>query len=221
MAGFFKNLFGADSKDASSTRKLNHPRELAVGDLVKFKIYAPALIAGQTFKVEAIGTYDYKSGTETEFTLRGSISQTLFMTVENTDEGSDIRLSLAQPRKVIQQLFNLDQFAEIFDNEQGPVRIDRIVNPDDTGHDLGELCGWTAPSYHRQTFGLRGYFHEGDFRNRTVPNDTDQCEELDYYCLLSDDERHAVEIEVYDDDEDVFLTLITDLDVIEELWPGS
>lgn len=221
MASFFKKMFGSTSSDTPAQRQLNHPRDLNVGDMVKFKLYAPPLIAGQSFKVESVNTYDYKGGSETEFTLRGAISQSFFMTVENTDEGADVRLSLKIKRNVVEQLFNLDQFAEIFDNQQGPVHIERTVNPDEASHQLSELSGWTAPKYHREVFAMRGYFHEGDYRDKNVPNDTDRCEELDYYCIVSDDETRAVEIEVFDDDEDVMLTIISDDNIIEELWPGS
>jgi hypothetical protein len=171
--------------------------------------------------VEDVNTYDYKSGAETEFTLRGATPQTVFMTVGNTDEGTEVRLSLKQPRNVVEQLFNLEQFAQIFDNEQGPVDIERQTNPDEPNHQLSELAGWTASVYHREAFATRGYFHKGDYRNRTVPTHSDDCEELDYYGLISDDEQHAVEIEIYDDDEDVLLSLITDESIMEELWPGS
>lgn len=221
MAGFFKNLFGSNDTESPPQRQLNHPRDLNVGDLVKFKLYAPPLIAGHTFKVNAVNTYDYKSGLETEFTLQGSVSQAVFMTIENTDEGSEVRLSVKQPRNIIEKLFDLDQFADIFDNESGPVSIERQTNPDDPGHALDDLQGWTAPVYHRQTFAARGYYHNGDYRNGTIPQDSDNCEELDYYGLLSDDEKHEVEIEIFDDDEDVLLTLVSDESIIEELWPGT
>ena len=189
--------------------------------MVKFKLYAPPLIKSQTFKIESINTYDYNSSSDTEFVLQGSNRTPVFMSIETDQISSELRLSVKLTRNIVKQLFDLDEFAEIFDNEQGPVVVHRIIDTDAVGSKLQKYAGWTAPLYYRQAFAVKGYYHKGDYRNKEIPQSKNNCDEFDYYCLVSNDEFHAVEIEVYDDGEEVMLTYVTDDQIIEELWPGS
>ncbi len=218
MAGLFNKWFASKAR---SERQLDHPSQLTTGDLVKFKLLAPPLLAGQTFKVDEVNTYHYEHSVETEFVLRGSPRRTLFMTVDINEDDPALRLSVKLSRAEVASLFDLDQFARIFDQEEGEVIIHRQHAPDEPGHLLADLQGFTAPEYVRTAFAITAYFCKGDFRERREALDEADGESLDYYCVTSADERHAIECEVYDGDDDVMCTLIEDTRLIDELWPAS
>jgi len=78
-----------------------------------------------------------------------------------------------------------------------------------------------SQDYVRTAFAITAYFCKGDFRERREALDEADGESLDYYCVTSADERHAIECEVYDGDDDVMCTLIEDTRLIDELWPAS
>jgi|GEM_PF-246650 len=218
MAGRFRKWF---SSQAKSRRQLDSAGQLATGDLVKFKLLAPPLLAGQTFKVDEVNTYQYEHSSETEFVLRGSPRRTLFMTVDSGEDDPALRLSVKLSRAEVASLFDLDQFARVFDQEGGEVIIHRQHAPDEPGHLLADLQGFTAPEYVRTPFAITAYFCKGDFRERRKELDEADGEALDYYCLTSTDEHYAIECEVYDGDDDVMCTLIEDIRLIEELWPAT
>lgn len=219
MAGFLKSLFG-NKKEADVVRHLTHPKQLAKGDLVKFKLFTPAPLAGESFTIDEVNTYDFQSGNETEFVLRGSGKQTLFMTVDESDDEVELRISVKMPRTVVEQLFNLDQFSEIFDAEE-PVRLKRTGDPSSFDQQWSWLTNWTADFYTQNAKSVRGYFHKGDYRQQTLPNSADDADELDYYSLISDDEKRYIEIEVYDGDTDVMVTRLLEENDIEEMWPNT
>ena len=219
---FLKSMFGGGDEKAPP-RQLEHPRDLDVGDLVKFKLYAPPLIQNDMFKVEEVNTLHYAGDNkEIEFVLRDSASEhTIFMFVEESEDGLELRLSVKLTRDIWEELFGADELSPVVDDERGHVVVKRLIDPDTTEGPLAFLSGWTAPEYIRESFAVRGYYHTGDYRNKPLPDTTDNCEELDYYGLESKDENYALEVEVYDSDTDVLVTMITDVSLIEEMWPAS
>ena len=205
-------------------RELKSAIDLMLGDSVTFKLHAPPLIKEKTFKVVAINTYDFESSTDSEFVLQGSSRTPIYMSIENNSDSVEIRLSVMLKHSTVRTLFSENELAEVIDNEDGLVEIHRLVDTDAVGSKLAEYAGWTAPKYYRQAFGVRGYHHKDDFRNKSIPQKKAQheknCEEFDYYCLVSSDEKHVVEIAIYNDNEDVMLTFVTDEQIIEELLRG-
>ncbi|MBL1276468.1 MAG: hypothetical protein COB30_010295 [Ectothiorhodospiraceae bacterium] len=220
--GFLKKMFGGASKDAPP-RLLEHPRDLNVNDLVKFKSYGPQLLQEDMFKVEEVNTYHYNNSKEFEFVLRGSTEHTIFLSIEDSDGGPKMRMSVKVPRNIWEPLFGDGALGPVIDEEGGHVEVTRCTDPDSVNSDdaLAFLAGWTAPEYIRESFAVRGFYHKGDYRNKSIPEDADDCDEMDYYGLESKDEKYALEIEVYDDDTDVLVTYMTDVTLIEEMWPGS
>jgi len=217
LADFSKNVFGNQDSYPAMNKGLNTVIDLMLGDSVKFKLHAPPLIKEKTFKVFAINTYDFESSTDTEFVLRGPSRTTIYMSIENNSDIVEIRLSVRLKHSTVRTLFDENELAEVIDNEDGLVEIHRLVDTDAVGSKLAEYAGWTAPKYYRQAFGVRGYHHKDDFRYKTIPQVKQNCAEFDYYCLVSSDEKHVVEIANYDDSEDVMLTFVTDEQIIEEL----
>jgi len=206
--GLWGRLFGEPE------RSLTQVADLDVGDMVRFKLYAPGFLAGAAFEVAAVNTYEYEAGPEYEFVLKGVSPRQLYLTVDPNADDEGLRLSIRIVRNEVAALFDMDSFAEIFDREDGEVRLRCRSDAVPDG-----LDGWSADAYYRTAFAVPAYFFKGDYRKATVPEDGG--EGLDYYALTSSDETRAVEIEVFDGDEDVLLTLIVEPGLVEELWPAG
>lgn len=216
--GFLKGIFASKDKVA---RVLKHPQDLQIGDLVRFKLYAPKPLPGQLFELKSINTYDYNSSTETEFVLRSPSNDTVFLTISENDSGTSVQISRRITRDIVEKIFDLGEFARVFDipPDEGAVRIKRQINPDEDDSPLNELSGWTAAQYTRSEFSVGGYFYEGDYRKTAIPSNPG--DDLNYYGLSSDNEDFAVSIEVYDDSDEVSLIVLTDESIIEEMWPSE
>lgn len=195
-------------------RRLDGPADLAVGDIVRFKLYAPGMLAGQRFRVESINTYLYEGETETEFVLRGQAPRAVYMSVSNDDEGDRLWLSARLKPGEIEALFSADELAAVFDDD-GEVVLH--VRPDakvPTG-----LEDWFAERYIRISRSMPGEFHEGDYRGKSPP--AMGGEGFDVTCLMSPNEDRAMLFEVYDGGDEVMAAIVTPSDLIEELWPAD
>ncbi len=221
MAGIIQKAAGNQSISSVNTREVHNASDLTIGDFVTFKLHAPPLIKEKTFKVASINTYNFESSTDTEFVLQGATRAPIYMSVENNSDSVEIRLSVMLKLGFVRKLFDENELAEVVDNEDDLIEMHRLIDTDAIGSKLAEYAGWTAPLYYRQAFGVRGCRYKGDFRNAPVTQSGLSCDEFDYYCLVSSDERHVVEIAVYNYSENVMLTFVTDGEIIGELRKGS
>ncbi len=218
MSFFNKWLGSGDKKEGP--RKLESPKDLAIGDIVSFKLYAPPALCAKPFEVSEVNTYDFEDGIKAELILKAADGTLVFLSYESDDGVESLCLSQKINRSAVEMLFDLAEFSEILDNEQGVVSLNLRCTEAELPDQLQHLQGFLAATYHRESFSERGYFHKGDFRLTGIP-DFAEGEELDYYSVVSADEKHEVEIEVWDDDTDVSITLVTDTQLIEEMWPAN
>ncbi|QYJ79522.1 hypothetical protein [Shewanella acanthi] len=215
--GFFNSIFG---KKAPPARELNHPSALQIGDMISIdnSFALPPQLRGQQLKVEAINTYEFERSQHCEWVLKGHGNDTLFLSIEQDDEAY-LAFSIKISRAQVEQIFDLDQFSTLFD-EQGAQLNTLALSPQ-----LAEqLEQWLGANYHQVTFALFGYFHREDYRGLKPPQDDHGAtgEPFEYYSLLDDEERRAVEVEVYEGGEtDVVLTLYRPLSDIRDYWPAK
>jgi len=66
---FISKVFS--KKDAPSRPLLEHPKDLQLGDLIKFRFLPQQDISNQRFEITEINTYDFKQQAYTVFTLQG------------------------------------------------------------------------------------------------------------------------------------------------------
>ncbi|MCL1141126.1 hypothetical protein [Shewanella gaetbuli] len=216
--GFLSGLFG---KKEAPKRQLDHPTKLLKGDMLTLddSFALPAQLRGQQLKVEAIHTYEYQRSQQCEFMLRGHGANPIFMSFIVEDE-SYLSFSIKVNRAVVEQLFDLDAFAEIFE-EPGQANL----TPQTLSTELAEEFGqWLAQDYHQVEFAGFGYFHREDYRNLTPPQDENgqRGEAFESYSLVNNDDTHALDIEVYEGgDTEVMLTLYRPLTDIRDYWPAS
>jgi hypothetical protein len=214
VSSFIKGLWSRTKKDAE-VRHLDHPRDLQSGDLLQMSdsFGLPEELRNQTFKVVGITTYQFEHSYNTTFALQSASDDTVDLTIEEDAGRSTAAFSFSVSRDIVEQLFDLETFGTIFDDEQ-PTTLD-LVNA--AGRDA-----LVADAYHQEAAGERGFFYNEDYRASGPPEHEGVGEPFDYYCLVNDQETHAVEIEVYEGGEtEVSLTVYRDVTDINDLWPAE
>ncbi|MCG9697555.1 DUF4178 domain-containing protein [Shewanella sp. Isolate11] len=213
--GFLKGLFG---KKAPPPRQLNHPNDLQLGDMISMddSFALPPQLRGQQLRVESINTYEFERKQQTEWVLKGHGNSNVFLSLDEDDE-TYLCLSIKINRAQVEQLFDLDAFSDIFEED-----IQAIL--DLQGEAPEELSQWLAPQYHQVNYAQFGYFHRQDYRGQRPPQDEglNRGDAFESYQLLDAEEDFAIDIEVYEGGEtDVLLTQYRPLSDIREYWPGS
>ncbi|MDR8522438.1 hypothetical protein [Shewanella fidelis] len=215
--GFLSSLFG---KKEAPKRQLDHPSKLNKGDMISLddSFALPPQLRGQQLRVEAVNTYEYQRKQQTEWVLKGHGNDTIFLSLDEDDE-TYLGLSIKLNRGLVEALFDLDQFSEIFE-ESGKAQL----TTNTLTADLEDYEQWLSPHYHQVSAADFGYFHRQDYRGQRPPQDADGAtgDAFEAYQLLDDDEDKAIDVEVYEGgDTDVMLTIYRPLSDIRDYWPGA
>lgn len=212
------SLFKKDKKDSPS-RVLDHPKQLLAGDLLSLKDRStlPDELQGQTLTVKKVQAYQYSENTLTpEFVLELPNGQTFTMMLDDEDGEEFITLSKALSRQEVGELFDLDAFAELF--EEGFAELE--TNQDAAAHH----AGWVGDQYHQTIKSAIAYFYQTDQRNKSTSElayEDDSSECLYHECEGTPD-HYSLTVEVWEDgDTDVYIQASFSLTVIEEMWPNA
>lgn len=204
-------------KEKEKARSLSRPNDLKPGDMVQMidSFSLPPQLKNQMLTVTEVNTYQYEYENEFEIVLRNSEGDTLFLVVTREDSEEKLAFSIKISRDQVDTLFTLDQFALIFDSED-------LVTVETKGA-IDGYERWLGKSYIQSADASGGYYLKGDYRNRHIPRHVeDGGERFDYIGLLSPDEEHAINIEIWDDGEtDVSLTFLRPMSDIADLFPGQ
>lgn len=210
----WKSIFGGDvARDLAPPAQALSVHTLQIGNIVKFGFAAQVGLSNQRCRVAGVNTYD----------LGGDAKKKVVLLLESSD--SDLSLAVVKqghrelleigirvlPEQV-KQLFDLEEFARIFDPEvETPVTLERVAEPE-------SVAGWTGAVYY-QELGHQAYLSNEDYRQRYLTTDTADWEMMDYALLVSEDRHFAVQTEVYEGGRtEVSLLAYLPLDKIEELW---
>lgn len=210
MTGFVKSFFNNDKKEL---RTLKHPRDLITGDIIKFDFMPQADLSNNQFQVTGVNTYDFEDRKLTEFTLKGDAKELVYLTVDETGDEPFLSFSKKINRNIVEEIFNMDEFAAIFDSEE-PASLHRIAEP-------SHLENWTTDEYLQEVYAEGGYYHKGDYRNKAIPNEESDGDDFEYYMLIGNKRQFAIEAEVYDGGEtDIIVTIRRPLTDIDEMHPA-
>lgn len=215
MKSFLKGVWSRTRKEPGA-RRLEQPRDLLVGDIIQITdSYAlPPMLRNQSLRVVAVSTYQFEYEFSTSFSLEGQGHEQVDLIVEEEDGRENLAFKLEVNRDTVEELFNMDQFADLFEGE-APAVLETQSEPED-------LSGWTASLYRQGSQSERGFYYSKDYRGIKPPDEEGEGEPFDYYAATSDEGGHAVEIEVWTGGEtEVFLTIYRPISDIKELWPGS
>ena len=208
----FRRLFGGRSDDKAPAREVSDAWDLLPGDFLKLGYAAPEGLSDVELQVSKVHALDLGGAGRVRrvLTLAGGGEFMLW-------RGEDGKLALARElqRKQVDQLFDIDEFARLFDHDESPnLVLNRTSVP-------AELDGWTAALY-RQEAAQEAYIQSHDPAitefDGTVNDDS---EPIDFYRLVGDERRFALEAQVFDGGRtDVIAIALVGNSVIAELWPA-
>ncbi|ABM02052.1 conserved hypothetical protein [Psychromonas ingrahamii 37] len=209
---FFKSLFA--KKQPLPTRSLNHPSELQAGDIFSFgdSFALPKAMRKQQLEVSEINTIEFKHEHYIQVVGRGMHPQPVYISFPKNPQKL-IKYSLLLTRKDVGELFDLEDFSNIF---EAPGNA--CLKPVTFEHPYAELV---AAQYIQQDFMTTGYFHQEDYRDSTPPqfNEERHGREFEFYSLAGDQEQRFIEIFIFENgDTDVYLSFLRPANEITELW---
>ncbi|MCJ8296976.1 MAG: hypothetical protein MJK15_21490, partial [Colwellia sp.] len=197
---FLKKIF---NKSNNEQRKLTEVNQLLVGDIIVLtdSFALPESLRGQDFQVKAVNSYEFENKVQTEWALVGTNALEIFLSLE-VDDITELKLSLKIQHEDVETLFDLEQFAEVFD-EPGQAFLDKKA-------DSAITAMWSSEQYQQSVFAKVGFFHRKDHRteNLSAYEGKDSGEQFELYSLFNEDQSKGVDVEVWQDgDTEVCLTL--------------
>jgi len=212
MSGIFKKWFGKD--DEVQRGALTHPKDLEIGDIIKFSFLPQRELSATRFTVTEINTYDYENDNVTEFLLSGENRFQIFMSVDNDGGEEYLSISRKLTKKEVSELFDNAQIADIF--SEGHSELNRQPTAPKN------LETWTSDYYSEDIDCRVGFYHEGDFRNKETPIYEEESERLEYYSLTDDTDEFAIDVEIYNEGEtEIYATIYLEISSISELMASN
>ena len=209
MFGFFKSKKPVE-------RQLTHASQLKTGDMLTLidSFAYPNWLKGQTLKVTDVQTYQYQHSAEYEFVLESESGNVVFLQIEREDGEEFANFSIKIQRDDVAEIFTLDEFARIFD-EEALTHITTANTPE-------AFERFLASSYQQSEAPYICYFHNKDYRQLSLPRYQDESgEPCEVINLVSDDENHSINIEIWEGGEtEISLTLSRPISDIVDLFPG-
>ncbi len=210
---FLKRLFNKQEDE----RQVNSAEELKVKDIIVLtdSFALPESLRTKQFQVSAINCYEFENNTQTEWVLQGENNLELYLTIEK-DDRTYLKFALKIQHQDVESLFDLDQFATLFD-EPGEAFLDKKSDSELTS-------GWSSPQYQQNVFAKVGYFHRKDNRSESLSayEGKEAGEQFELYSLLDEEQSRGIDVEVWQDgDTDVFMTLYRPTSDITDIFPGS
>ncbi len=209
----FRRLFGGGSKDKTPAREVSDAWDLRPGDFLKMGYAAPEGMSDAELHVTKVHALDLGGAGRVRrvLTLDGAAGEFMLW------RGEDGKLALARElrRKQVEQLFDIDEFAQLFDHDETPnLVLERTSEP-------AQLDGWTTSLY-RQEAAQEAYVQDHDPATTEFDGTvTDDAVAIDFYRLVGDERRFALEALVFDGGRtDVIAIALVGNSVIAELWPA-
>lgn len=209
---FLKSLF---NKQPEITRpELKEPKQLLQGDIFCFgdSFGLPEAMRKQQLQVSDIHTIEFKHEHYIQLTGQGSGEKLAFISFPKNPQ-QQIKYSLLLTRTEVEALFDLDEFAEIFE-EPGSAKLTPIIKQ----HNYADML---ASEYIQQDFSTSGYLHHADYRDSKPPQYQDQAhgQEFEFYSLEGKEGRRFIDIYIFENgDTDVYLSQLRPASDIAELW---
>jgi hypothetical protein len=209
----FRRLFGGRSEDKTPAREVSDAWDLRPGDFLKMGYAAPEGMSDAELQVTKVHALDLGGAGRVRrvLTLDGGGAEFMLW------RGEDGKLALARElrRNQVEQLFDIDEFARLFDHEETPnLVLQRTSVP-------GGLDGWTTALY-RQEAAQEAYIQDQDPATTEFDDTvTDDARTIDFYRLVGDERRFALEGQVFDGGRtDVIAIAFVGNSAIAELWPA-
>ncbi|HEB56728.1 MAG TPA: hypothetical protein ENI98_10605 [Gammaproteobacteria bacterium] len=213
--GLFKSMFGGGDSPPPSA-KIESPKDLNPGDMLKMEFSDQTLVSGKTLKVTEQLFYDLSAVEKCKtVSIMEGADQRVLLSTSTVNPERPLELAVAILPETVFKIFKRKKFIAIFEEpDNTDHRISRKISADE----LNEWQGFVGESYFQERTN-EAYRSKKDCRKETVL-DSDWSA-FDYKLMVSDDRQHAVRIEVFDGGRtDVYLIAYLALNKIEEYWPA-
>ncbi len=213
--GLFKSMFGGGDSPPPLI-KIESPRDLKPGDMLKMEFSDQTLISGQTLKVDDQLFYDLNANENCKIvSIMQGADQRILLSTSTINPERPLELAIAVLPETVFRIFKHKKFVAIFEEpDNTDHRIKRKISVDA----LNELQGFVGDSYFQERTN-EAYYSKKDCRNKTIIES--DWTAFDYKLMVSDDRQHAVRIEVFDGGRtDVYLIAYLASNKIEEYWPA-
>ncbi|PCK10055.1 MAG: hypothetical protein COA42_00185 [Alteromonadaceae bacterium] len=204
------------NKKKERARRLEHPRDLRVGDILELKPRSilPEELQGASLTVKSVCAYEYSDGLVTEFALIAESAKQYSMSFESGDDGDELCFSHKLSHQQVLQCFDEDSFGGLWSDEHVSF---------DSRQPEGALGDWIAKGYRQTVKEATAYFYDKDKRGSAVSEYLDKdAQELRYHECEGEPDQFSLNVEIWEDGEtDVFALVSVPLNVIEEMWPNG
>ncbi len=213
-----RRLFGGRAKDKTPAREVSHAWDLRPGDFLKFGYTAPEGLSDAELQVKKVHALDLGGA--------GRVRRVLTLDGDGSGgggaefmlwRGDDGKLALARElaRKQVEQLFDIDEFGRLFDHDETPNLVLKRKS------EVAGLDGWSAALY-RQEAAQEAYIQDHDPADVAFDGTvTDDAQAIDFYRLVGDERRFALEAQVFDGGRtDVIAIAVVGESAVAELWPA-
>lgn len=209
---FFKSLFA--KKQPQEARTLTSPEQLQKDDIFTFSdsFSLPQAMRKQQLQVIDINTIEFQHSHYPQIIGQGSATQLIYLSFPANPQKL-IKFSLLLTRQEVEALFDLDDFAEIFE-EPGNARLQPLTNK----HNYADMV---ANEYIQQDFMTSGYKHSQDYRGTKPPqyHEDNLGREFEFYSLSGDQGKRSIDIFIFENGEtEVYLSFLRPTNEIAELW---
>ncbi len=204
MKSLFKSFFRSD--ELKSEEGLSHISGLKIDDMIELDndFSLPNMLRGNTFQVVLRALYEYEGSEETEWVLKGDDGKTIFLSYCSDDGEETVSFGLKLTPIEVENIFDLNQFSTVFDDEHSAELTDITV--------VEAYSGWLGAKYQRIEYAEPGYYHKSG-------EVSGQGEPFDHFALASDCGNFDLNIEVWDGGEtDVSISIKKSLNVIKNYW---
>jgi len=213
MGGFFSRLFGGGGDDTPPQPKLEHPRDLRAGDIIKLSYLKQSDISGKTFEVSQVNTYIYGNMCYPELILKDRTGNIVFLMVEEEDGEEYLAFSKKVGKTDLHEVLPTAQVEAIL--KQGTGTKVKIA-----GKPAG-LEDWLVDKYTETDDHVKGMFLKGDARMLS-DEEMKRTEPFSSHTLVDKSDKYALELECYDTGEmELSVTVYHEIREIEERWPGK
>jgi hypothetical protein len=213
MIGFLKSLFAGGGESKTYVRRLSHPRDLQIGDIIKFGYVDQPDISNTQFEVSHINTYIYGDMCYPELILKDHSGNLVYMMVEEEDGEEYLAIAKKIQKSEISEVIGEDAMARILTRGTGAI-ISVVKKP-------SGMEAWLVDSYKEVDDNIMGAFVRGDARYLSA-EEMQRQEKFTSHILEDTTEEYAIEIEIYSTGEtELCATIYHDIHAIEEMWPST
>lgn len=188
--------------------------EIQAGYILQFGAMKQSLLNRKRYVAQEVWTYNIDLQKLYAFVLNTSPDNLLYLIAGDENGQEYLTISSQVSQEMLEEFSGIKNFVDWLKTESTqPLRL--------YGKPGGRHKNWLATSYVRVMHNVTGYVYPADYRGRLLSGDAASGKEFQYFLLVSQDQRHALDCELYPDGRlRVFATLYRPASDIRQIIPA-